>query len=146
MNNGGGNMFKQILLAYDGSEHSRRAAELTGNLAREQKDCVVRIVCAVGAVPWVSSDPMAERWIAEQTLEGNRLIDEASALVGEGVEIRRELVFQSPAEGIMNVAEAHQCDLIVIGSKGRGGITGLLMGSQTQKVISMATCPVLVVK
>lgn len=139
-------MFKQILLAYDGSEHSRRAAELAGKLAREQKDCVVRIVCAVGDVPWGSSDPMAERWIAEQTLEGNRLIDEASALVGNDVEIRRELVFQSPAEGILNVAETHQCDLIVIGTKGKGGFAGLFMGSQTQKVISMANCPVLVVK
>ncbi len=139
-------MFKQILLAYDGSEHSRRAAVLTGNLAREQKDCVVRIVCAVGAVPWASSDPMAERWNAEQTLEGNRLIDEATALVGEGVEIHRELVFQTPAEGIMNVAETHHCDLIIIGSKGKGGITGLFLGSQTQKVISMASCPVMVVK
>ena len=49
-----------------------------------------------------------------------------------------------PHEAILHVAEARGCDLIFIASHGRRGIKGLMLGSQTQKLLQLATIPVLV--
>jgi nucleotide-binding universal stress UspA family protein len=49
-----------------------------------------------------------------------------------------------PYEGIIDVATARQCDLIVMASHGRRGIKGLILGSQTQKVLAHSSIPVLV--
>ena len=52
----------------------------------------------------------------------------------------------STAEGIIETAEDMKCDLIVMGSRGRSDIEGLLLGSVTHKVLTLATVPVLVVR
>ncbi|MEO8410755.1 MAG: universal stress protein [Propionivibrio sp.] len=49
-----------------------------------------------------------------------------------------------PAAGILQVAEKNKCDLIVMASHGRKGISALLLGSETQKVLAHAKIPVLV--
>lgn len=139
-------MFERILLAYDGSDWSNRAAKLTGELARQQKGASVWIVCAMGTIPSSLGQTAAEPIISEQTLTGGKLLDEATELVGSKLEIHRELLFDSPADAIMDVAQTRSCDLIVMGSRGSGALRGLLLGSQSQKVISLAECPVLVVK
>jgi nucleotide-binding universal stress UspA family protein len=51
-----------------------------------------------------------------------------------------------PAQEIITVAQDRQADLIVVGSRGRGRLAGLLLGSVAQKVISLAHCPVVVVR
>lgn len=51
-----------------------------------------------------------------------------------------------PATEILGVAKQDHCDLIVMGTHGRSGITRLLMGSVTEDVLRKATCPVLTVK
>jgi nucleotide-binding universal stress UspA family protein len=50
-----------------------------------------------------------------------------------------------PAEQILACADARQADLIALGSRGRGRLAGLLLGSVAQKVVALARCPVLVV-
>jgi nucleotide-binding universal stress UspA family protein len=50
------------------------------------------------------------------------------------------------AKGIVNAAQATQCDLIVMGTHGRTGLSRLLMGSVAEKVLRSAPCPVLTVK
>jgi len=51
-----------------------------------------------------------------------------------------------PAEAILNVAETREIDLIVMGTRGLGRFTGMLLGSQSQKVVSHASCPVTLVR
>ncbi len=51
-----------------------------------------------------------------------------------------------PWEAIIDHARTHQCDLIVMASHGRRGVTALLLGSETQKVLTHSTIPVLVVR
>ena len=52
----------------------------------------------------------------------------------------------STAEGIIETAEDLKCDLIIMGSRGRSEIEGLLLGSVTHKVLTLAKIPVLVVR
>jgi nucleotide-binding universal stress UspA family protein len=51
-----------------------------------------------------------------------------------------------PHEAIIKIAKRKKCDLIIMGSHGRSGVTGILLGSVTQKVLSHSTLPVLVLR
>lgn len=140
-------MFKNILIAFDGSEHARKAATLAGDLARYQRsETHVWIVTVMDPVPRDLGEPHLSQTIAQQTSAGENLIQAAVEQIGPEVEIHRELLFGAPAESILNVAETRNCDLIVMGARGLGMLEMILLGSQTQKVISHAHCPVLVVR
>jgi nucleotide-binding universal stress UspA family protein len=140
-------MFKNILIAYDGSEHARKAAILAGDLARYQRtETHVWIVTVMETSSWDLGEPNLSRFIEQHTSAGEVLLDEAAALIGPDLEIHRELLFGAPAESILNVADTRGCDLIIMGARGLRLLEMLLLGSQTQKVISQAHCPVLVAR
>jgi len=140
-------VFKSILLAYDGSEHARKAAQIAGDLAREQSDHPrLWVVAIMEAAPWELGEPYLSQFIEQRTRSGQALLDAAAVVIGARVEIHSELLFGTPAECIIEVAETRACDLIVMGTRGLGALRGLLLGSQAQKVVSHAHCPVLLVK
>jgi nucleotide-binding universal stress UspA family protein len=60
--------------------------------------------------------------------------------------ISAEPSFGDLAEEIITAARDRQADLVVVGSRGHGRLAGLLLGSVAQKVISLAHCPVVVVR
>lgn len=78
---------------------------------------------------------------AEASLEANVA---AVAGDGSGVEIEQRVV-EGPAAGVL-VDESRDADLLVVGSRGHGGFTGLLLGSVSQQVAQHATCPVVIVR
>lgn len=140
-------MFRNILIAYDGSEHSKKAAAIAGGLAREHgKDSEIWVVMVMGGLPAELGEPFLNQMIEQSTAVGQDLLEEAISCIGDGMRVHRELLFGSPAESILLVAETRSCDLIVMGTRGLGLLKGLFLGSQSQKVISHSTCPVLVVK
>jgi nucleotide-binding universal stress UspA family protein len=67
----------------------------------------------------------------------------AKADIPEGVQIEREIVEGGPGAALLKAGET--VDLIVIGSRGHGGFTGMLLGSVGQQVTGHAKCPVVVV-
>jgi len=139
-------MFKNILIAYDGSEHSRSAARIAGDLALQGEGSRIWIVTAMEAIPGELGEPNFSQMIEERTIAGQKLIDEAQALLPGGVQIQRELLFGSPPDCILRAAETRECDLIVMGTHGINPLEGALVGSQVQKVINNAHCPVLITK
>jgi nucleotide-binding universal stress UspA family protein len=80
--------------------------------------------------------------------ESARILEEArAAAAAEGLEIHAELLKQDlPHRAIVEAAQRHGCDLIVMASHGRRGLSGLLLGSETQRVLLQAAVPVLVVR
>ena len=139
-------MFTNILLSFDGSEHARTAAKIAAGLALQQEKPALWLVCVVENIPAALQEPYLSQLIAEQTITGQALVEEAHQIIGDQVEIKREVLFGDPAECIIRVAETRACDLIVMGTRGLGPLRGLLLGSKAQKVVSLATCPVLLVK
>jgi nucleotide-binding universal stress UspA family protein len=140
-------MFKSILVAFDGSDQSRKAALIAGELARQQQSAAqVRIVCVVEPIYGDLGEPNFSAMASERSLRGQEFLQAARNLVGAEVDIHEELLFGPAAEEIIKIAEVRQCDVIVMGSRGLGALAGLLLGSITQKVISHAPCPVLVVR
>lgn len=140
-------MFKHILLAYDGSDLSFKAAKVAGDLARQQQPAaMVRVVCAVDPISADLGEPNFSRVAGERRLAGDRCVENAKNQIGGGLDVHTEVLFGPVAEEILRVADVRGCDLIVMGSRGLSGLKSLLLGSQTQKVISHAACPVLVVR
>lgn len=86
--------------------------------------------------------------IAEAAVEaGKHLTRPAEHLVREaGVSFETEIVLGSPASAVCDLAEAHGCDLIVVGARGMGVMRAAVIGSVSQAVVHQSNLPVLVVK
>jgi nucleotide-binding universal stress UspA family protein len=140
-------MFDQILLAVDGSEHALHAAKVAGDLVRSVKAKELRIVIAYEPVPAYLGEPNLQNTISARMNESQDVLHEAESIVGQvPAEIHSELIEGQIADAIINVAETRGCDLIIMGSRGLGRLAGALLGSNSQKVVSEAQCPVLIVR
>lgn len=145
-------MYKHLLLPTDGSTLSSRAIDQGLALAEAvgAKATILIVVEPFHSFN-VSSDLLAEvrddyeksvRANAEKVLQA--AADKARAL---GVQAETALVRdEHPHRRIVEAAAEHGCDLIVMASHGRRGVSALLMGSVTQKVLTHSTTPVLVIR
>lgn len=80
--------------------------------------------------------------------ESSRIVEEARAVAAaQGLDLQTEVIKQDlPHRAIVDAAKRHGCDLIVMASHGRRGLSSLLLGSETQRVLVNAAVPVLVVR
>jgi nucleotide-binding universal stress UspA family protein len=146
--------YTHLLVPSDGSELSTKAVQEAVKLARS---CGARITF-VHALPNVPLPVMGmgemldaatlEALMAATRRDADRLLDEAAQMAAAaGVSADCERVASDlPHRVILEAAERLGCDLIVMGSHGRRGLQGLLLGSETQRVLLQAPCPVLVVR
>jgi len=142
-------MTKRILIATDGSELSQRASELAISLAGSLGASVVG--CA--ALPVYPYHGLGEAAAAETVFQAraaaaaNDHLDAIEKLAqAAGVAFQRVLREGHPDDIILQTAETEGCDLIVMASYGRRGVSALLLGSETQKVLARSGLPVLVVR
>ena len=139
-------MFDKILVAVDHSEVSDRALDSARDLALLSKGEV-----------WVLH--LREREVAVKTGVGlsDESMDEASAavaaavdkLTAAGVKAHGDVgttLFGYAARNIIDDAKEHDVDVIVMGSRGRGDLAGLILGSTAHKVIHLTDRPVLIVR
>ena len=140
-------MFEKILLAVDGSEHSLRSAKEAGDLARAMKSDSLRIVVAFDSIPPYLGEPNMQQAITARMKEANAILQKAQDAVGKiPGEIHTELIEGPAAEAIINVAKTRGSTVIVMGSRGMSAIAELVLGSTSHKVVSHASCPVLIVR
>jgi nucleotide-binding universal stress UspA family protein len=138
-------MFKNILLAVDGSYNASQAAKLAGSLARELK-ADLWIVTAFDPVPPYLGEPNMQNAINARMEVAEAVLKETLKAIGTiNGELKTEVLEGPAAEAILKVAKTRQNDLIVMGARGLGILSGILLGSQSQKVLHHAPCPVLVV-
>ena len=140
-------MFERILLAVDGSEHALHAAEVAGDLARLVKAKELRVVIAYEPVPAYLGEPNLSNTISARMSDSQEILHGAEAAIGQlPIDIHSEMIEGQIADAILNVANTRQSDLIIMGSRGLGRLAGALLGSNSQKVVSEAPCPVLIVR
>lgn len=140
-------MFENILLAVDGSDHALNAARTAASLAQAMKSKSLRIVYAYEPIPPYLGEPNMQEAIAARLDESKKILQKAQAAVGEiPGEVQTEHLEGSAAEAIIEVAKTRGSDVIVMGSRGLGKLAGLVIGSTSQKVVSHAPCPVLIVR
>lgn len=142
-------MFKRILVPTDGSELSDKAIAAAVGLARTLKATVVGLT---------TTEPYSYSSLSEfrpETLDdyearmekagAERLGKIADAATRAGVPVETAVVKSfSPYEAIIDTAKGKGCDLIVMASHGRHGLNAVLLGSETQKVLTHSTIPVMV--
>jgi nucleotide-binding universal stress UspA family protein len=137
-------MFGTILLAVDGSPYAERAAELTQRLTADGDEVVVLHVTEIMPIHGgVSVDVNLDVEGIEAAHRLGRDLEQAG--VPTKVELIRTMAGQV-ARIIVEVARDHEAGVIVLGSRGRGDLTALLLGSVAHKVIHLADRPVLVAR
>ena len=140
-----------ILLAVDGSDQSYEATQALSHLAPADKLIVLHVLDVPSPaypmlVPEVARDlyGTVEREMRE---EGKRVLERAAAMLPPGTgPVSKRLEIGSPSVTILTVADAERARLIVLGARGLGAVKELLLGSVSNRVLSHAECPVLVVK
>jgi nucleotide-binding universal stress UspA family protein len=151
--------FSKILVAIDGSEHSMKAPEYAIGIARHNKaELIALTVLDITKIGYAASAFIASSMYGLDELERKRKeaqewLDKVGKLLASQKVKDDDIPFKSQIEESMSVAgtivdfaENQNIDLIVVGSRGRSGFTKLLLGSVASKVVTYATCPVLVTK
>lgn len=145
-------MYKHLLVPSDGSELSARAVENAVKLAQTLNARITFLyiqpefplpIAGEGAIMVPES---REEFAQSTQAQAKRILDEAEAVARKaGVAAQsRTAVSDIPYELIISTAEAEGCDLVFMASHGRRGLAGLLIGSETHKVLTHCQIPVLV--
>ena len=153
-------MYKKILVALDGSEPSSHALKHAASLANRY-DAELTLLAVVhrvmipifpdegyGAAPLSAAKDMAQYQDKMRELYQN-VLSKAEEKIREeypGVKFESILKEGRPSATIVEQAENTDVDIIVIGSRGIGGITGWILGSTSRRVVDSCTKPILVVK
>ena len=149
-------MYSSILVSTDGSEFSDKAVREAAKLAKELGSKLVLFY----AVPHYETSHLAEGMPAPHFTKDNEeaqrameaeakqiLAHSAKNVTVAGVAVEQQFtVNHSPYEAIIEAAKKFKCELIVMASHGRRGLSGVVLGSETQKVLTHSTIPVLVVR
>ena len=147
-------MFKHILVPTDGSKLSRKAVDQAIALARDFKSKVT----ALHVVPKYAGSPYGTFGPADDILEeahhnqaraeSERLFAtlrksaDAASVPFEGILVEADQVWQQ----VIATAKKKKCDLVCMASHGRRGLSGVLLGSETTKVLTHTDIPVLVLR
>jgi nucleotide-binding universal stress UspA family protein len=143
-------VYKHMLIATDGSELGSKAVTSGLTLA---KTLGSKVTIVTVTEPWTATmtgefavtfpvDEYDRACVAraESILTPARAEAQKAGVPAEAIHVKDRF----PAEGIFETATAKGCDLIVMSSHGRRGLSRLLLGSQANKVVTMSTLPVLI--
>jgi nucleotide-binding universal stress UspA family protein len=146
-------MFQHILIATDGSELAEKAVAQGIELAKYLNAEVTAVTVAESWDP-LSMAALAERKIPNPVADyEERMVASANRILWSASEAAKKLgqscstIYvkdRHPADGILETARAQDCDLIVMASHGRRGLSKLLLGSQANKVVTLSPTPVLI--
>ena len=147
-------MYRRILVPIDGSQLADRAVKEAAVLAQAVGAKITLLYAAPAYRTPVSYSEGAllqhvvtpERYKRSMKAHARRLL-EAASRKAKGAATRQLCEFNDlPYEAIIKAARKHRCDLIVMASHGWRGLKGLLLGSETHKVLTHSRIPVLVVR
>lgn len=141
-------VYDDILVPTDGSTATNRAVEHAVELAAFH-DATLHALYVVNTATFASL-PMESSFEGVASMldrEGESALDAVEETAeAEGVTVERNLVDGSPAREIVRYAEDDGCDLVIMGTHGRGGIDRLLLGSVTERVVRSSNVPVLTIR
>jgi nucleotide-binding universal stress UspA family protein len=137
-------MFRSILVAIDGSTHSKRALAEAVDLATAEGGSLTLI--GVGAPPTIWPSPYVVV-VPDDELAGaaQKVVDDAAGAVPDGIPVSQVIRIGRPADEIVATAKEDHHDLIVMGARGRGAATSMLLGSVSHAVLNQSPAAVLIV-
>ncbi|MFY0601604.1 MAG: universal stress protein [Cyclobacteriaceae bacterium] len=144
---------KKILVPIDFSKESQNALDFARDICKETKSELLLLHVlelpsssfnTVGEVQTVKPQGIYELLLVKKTKED--LQKELQKLEDDNIQASSKLVFGNPYQNITDLIPSENVDFIVMGSKGASGLSEILVGSNTERVIRHATCPVLTIK
>jgi nucleotide-binding universal stress UspA family protein len=147
-------MYRRILVATDGSTLSKKAVRASIGLASTMDAELIALYVVPrypvsyfeGGISVSQADVarIEKQWSdrGQAVVDAVRDAAQADGVKAKGILTRSDLV----AESIMSAAKKHKCDLVVMASHGRKGLKRVLLGSETQHVLTHSTVPVLVLR
>ena len=145
-------MFKKILLATDGSPASTNAARLAVDLARTH-GARLTAVYVVDPYPYLGigeANPLGfQAYMSAAHQHASQAHTQIREMCSQGSAVDlhpRRVEDMHASEGILQAAQEEGCDLIVVGSHGRTGMSRLMLGSIAAKVVAQSPVPVLVAR
>ncbi len=144
-------MYQRILVPTDGSDITAKAVDSAISLAKVLGAQIVTLSVKepfpYSAISEMQPVPPQEYFDAQERISATRVqqVQQACAAAGVACEVHT-VEADHPWQAIIDVAKTAGCDLLVMASHGRRGVSALLLGSETQKVLTHSTVPVLVVR
>src|SRR5215210_7310595 len=144
----------KILVAIDGSDSSMNAADYAISLAKNNNEAEIFVINVIDLPPIFKMLPSDTRkeLISIGRREANQMLDTVAEMAKrhgmEKKKLNTEIVEtpDSAADEIIRYAQVKDVDLIVVGTKGRSGMSKALLGSVASKVVTYSPCSVLVVR
>lgn len=139
-------MYKRILLATDGSEHSKRAAENAINIAKCSPNSKIDVIFVLDHDK-VKSEVL-KNWNSMDfgDRRKKRMKDVEAMAATAGVQYEIHVLHGDPGPVIVDFANKHLFEIVVIGSRGLNVLQEFVLGSVSHKVAKRVNCPVLIVK
>lgn len=148
-------MFSKILVGIDGSRSADKALDYAFDLAgKYSAELLIVTVFDVTSTPLVAqgmvfSPPGTTRYVEELEAFHEKMLSDAvkkAKQLNKKLNVTKKLINGRVAEKIVEAANKGQFDLIVVGSRGLGGIKEIFLGSVSDRVADETKCPVLIVK
>ncbi len=137
---------EKIMVPVDQSEHSMNAVLYAVEFTKKF-ECKLLLMHCHKEFPVILGEPLLQSATDKILASGNEVLEPYRKVLQENGIIFEELLFEEPAgKKIAEVAKLEHIDLIIIGSKGKTDLEGLLLGSVTHRVLHHSPCPVLVVR
>lgn len=139
-------MFKKIMLATDGSDHSMRAAEKAIEIAKCDDSSVVEVVYVVDNSK--AKSDVLQNWnnLGPDDARTGKMKKTEEKAREANINFEVKILRGDPAPTIIEYANENNFDVIVIGSRGLNVLQEMVLGSVSHKVAKYAKCPVLIVK
>lgn len=139
-------MFKKILLASDGSDHSVRAAKKAVELVKLNADSEITVVYVIdGQTSKEDVLHNPDRTVVEE-IRKMRLQPVTSLLNSENLSFKLKKLLGEPGPAIVDYANTNEFDVVVVGSRGLNGLQEMVLGSVSHKVAKRVKAPVMIVK
>ena len=144
-------MYKRILVPTDGSEITHKAVQTSISMAKQLGAALYTLAVKepfpYSAISEMQPVPPQEFFDAQERIAAARVKSVADAAAAAGLTCTAHTVEAlHPWEAIIDHAKTQGCDLIVMASHGRRGLNAILLGSETSRVLTHTTLPVLVVR
>ena len=144
-------MYKRILVPTDGSEITHKAVQTSISMAKQLGAALYTLAVKepfpYSAISEMQPVPPQEFFDAQERIAAARVKTVADAAAAAGLTCTAHTVEAlHPWEAIIDHAKTQGCDLIVMASHGRRGLNAILLGSETSRVLTHTTLPVLVVR
>ncbi|WP_018924986.1 universal stress protein [Salsuginibacillus kocurii] len=139
-------MYKRIMLAVDGSDHSQRAAQhavyLTKTTENSQIDCVYIVdpeTAKSEVLKYGDSDILTNK-------RREKITNVEEFLQEQGASYEVKIVHGEPGPGLVKTANEGGYDCVVVGSRGLNNLQSMVLGSVSHKVAKRVECPVMIIK